>query len=94
MAGGAGGVPRVRGAGVSGKGAHLPSVDECIYGALLRPGQARQGQEQCQNSARTVSRTSARQCQNSAITDTPDPTPDHHDTRHTATRHPTSTRGI
>ena len=37
------GVPRVHGARVYPGCAHLPSVDECIYGVPVRPGQARAG---------------------------------------------------
>ena len=77
------GVPGVHGAGVPGKDAHLPVVDECIYGCSV--GQARAGtvQEQCRDQCQEQCRNSARA---SVITDprtTRHPVPD--------TRHPVPT---
>ena len=52
-------VPGVAGDGVyprvPGQGAHYRGVDECIYGVTYgRKAKARQGQGQCQSSARVV----------------------------------------
>ena len=70
--------PGVRGVRVSSRGAHHTGVNECIYGVITKARQGQgQGQERCENGARTV----------------PEPghnsPPDHPTTRHPTTRYPT-----
>ena len=66
--------PGCRGARVVPGGAHLPGVDECIYGGGYR---ARAGQGRCQKQCQN-------QCHNSARTSaiTAQPAPDTSDTQH------------
>ena len=77
MAGGGWCTQGAGGTSVDQRHAHHPGRDECIYGALIRPGQGRAGAE-------TVPEQDQNQCQDQART-VPEPAPappDPPDTRH------------